>query len=166
MRIRTVAAVAAVVALLAAPAGRAAGKRGPVRDAVRHALLLNGKPFRFGGANIEWLGLAGYGPADPAGPRYPTHFEIDDALATAKEMGARVVRARRWATRSAAQLCIEPALGRFNDAAFEPIDYALRSARAHGLRVIATIVGDDARAGGSGCVYLRWRASTCRAARS
>ena len=27
-------------------------------------LLLGGKPFRFGGANIEWLGLAGYGPAE------------------------------------------------------------------------------------------------------
>ena len=54
-------------------------------------------------------------------------------------------------------LCLEPERGSFNQAAFEPIDYALKSARAHGLRVIATIVGDDARAGGSGCVYLRWR---------
>ena len=53
--------------------------------------------------------------------------------------------------------CIEPTLGSFNDAAFEHVDYALASARAHGLRIIPTIVGDDALEGGSGCVYLRWR---------
>ena len=45
----------------------------------------------------------------------------------------------------------------FNDAAFERVDYALASARAHGIKIIATIVGDDALEGGSGCVYLRWR---------
>src|SRR6266516_2248688 len=55
-------------------------------------LEVAGRPFRFGGANVEWLGLVGYGPFDPSGPRYPSHFEIDDALATAQEMGARVVR--------------------------------------------------------------------------
>jgi mannan endo-1,4-beta-mannosidase len=120
-------------------------------------LQLGGQPFRFGGANVEWLGLAGYGPADPRGPRYPSHYEIDDALATAQEMGARVVRAQTLADSVGCALCIEPALGQFNEAAFEPIDYALASARRRGLRLIATIVGDDAQAGGSGCVYLRWR---------
>src|SRR5205814_1807992 len=55
------------------------------------------------------------------------------------------------------ELCIEPARGRFNAAAFEEIDYALASARRHGIRVVPTIVGDDAVRGGSGCVYLGWR---------
>ena len=32
-----------------------------------------------------------------------------------------------------------------------------RAARARGIRIIPTIVGDDARDGGTGCVYLRWR---------
>src|SRR5580765_8240438 len=50
-------------------------------------LVLDGRVFRFGGANIEWLGLAGYGPADPVGPHYPSNFEIDDALSTARELG-------------------------------------------------------------------------------
>jgi hypothetical protein len=120
-------------------------------------LRLAGKPFRFGGANIEWLGLAGYGPADPAGPHYPSHFEIDDALTTAKEMGARVVRSQTMGDSVGCDLCLEPEPGKFNRVAFERIDYALRSARARGIKIIATIVGDDASAGGTGCVYLGWR---------
>ncbi len=120
-------------------------------------LELAGQPFRFGGANIEWLGLAGYGPADPSGPHLPSHYEIDDALTTAKEMGVRVVRSQTMGDSVGCDLCLEPALGQFNQAAFERIDYALRSASDRGIKVIPTIVGDDARAGGTGCVYLRWR---------
>ncbi len=120
-------------------------------------LLVAGGPFRFGGANIEWLGLAGYGPFDPNGPQFPSNYEIDDALKTAKEMGVKVVRSQTMGDSVGCDRCIEPTLGRFNQAAFERIDYALRSARAHGIKVIPTIVGDDARAGGTGCVYLRWR---------
>lgn len=157
MRIRSLAAVSAVVALLAAPTAAPQGSAESFVTRSGTRLLLNGKTFRFGGANVEWLGLVGYGPADPSGPRYPKHFEIDDALATAKEMGARVIRSQTMGDSVGCALCIEPELGRFNDAAFEPIDYALKSARARGLRVIATIVGDDASAGGSGCVYLHWR---------
>jgi mannan endo-1,4-beta-mannosidase len=120
-------------------------------------LTVGGKPFRFGGVNVEWLGLAGYGPADPAGPHYASHYEIDDALETARELGATVVRSQTMGDSVGCRRCLEPALGRFNDAAFEEIDYALDSARRHGLRVIPTIVGDDAVDGGSGCVYLAWR---------
>jgi mannan endo-1,4-beta-mannosidase len=160
MAVRALVASLCVLAALAAPsASGAPSGRGADSFVTRSGarLLLAGRPFRFGGANIEWLGLLGYGPFDPAGPRYPTHFEIDDALATARELGARVVRSQTMGDSVGCDRCIEPALGRFNPAAFEPIDYALRSARAHGLKVIPTIVGDDARAGGSGCVYLRWR---------
>jgi hypothetical protein len=120
-------------------------------------LRLSGKPFRFGGANIEWLGLAGYGPADPRGPHYARNFEVDDALATAKEMGARVVRSQTMGDSVGCALCLEPSRGKFNTKAFERVDYALRAARDRGIRVIPTIVGDDAVAGGSGCVYLGWR---------
>ena len=120
-------------------------------------LFVSGRPFRFGGANVEWLGLVGYGPFDPGGPRYPSNYEIDDAMATAREMGVRVVRSQTMGDSVGCDRCIEPTLGRFNQEAFERIDYALRSARAHGIKVIPTIVGDDARAGGTGCVYLRFR---------
>lgn len=120
-------------------------------------LSLAGHPFRFGGANVEWLGVAGYGPFDPAGPHLASHYEIDDALATAQEMGVTVVRSQTIGDSVGCDVCLEPTLGTFNEAAFEEIDYALRSARRHGIRIIPTIVGDDARAGGSGCVYLGWR---------
>jgi mannan endo-1,4-beta-mannosidase len=158
MGFRLLATAAALVALLTAPAAAPQGTADSFVTRSGTQLRLAGRPFRFGGANVEWLGLVGYGPADQAGPRYPTHFEIDDALATAREMGARVVRSQTMGDSVGCARCIEPALGQFSDAAFEPIDYALASARRHGLKVIPTIVGDDARAGGSGCVYLRWRA--------
>ncbi len=120
-------------------------------------LLVAGRPFRFGGANIEWLGLAGYGPFDPNGPHFPSNYVIDDAMRTAKEMGAKVVRSQTMGDSVGCDRCIEPTLGHFNKDAFERIDYALKSARAHGIKIIPTIVGDDARAGGTGCVFLRWR---------
>ena len=120
-------------------------------------LYVAGRAFRFGGANIEWLGLAGYGPFDPDGPHFPSHYEIDDAMATAQEMGVKVVRSQTMGDSAGCDQCIEPTLGQFNQEAFERIDYALKSARAHGIKIIPTIVGDDARAGGTGCVYLRWR---------
>jgi mannan endo-1,4-beta-mannosidase len=150
----------ALAAVLAVPAGAPAQTQRSADTFVRRSgshLTLGGRNFRFGGANIEWLGLIGYGPADPAGPRYPNHYEIDDALATAREMGARVVRSQTMGDSVGCSVCIEPALGTFNAAAFEPIDYAIVSARRNGIRLIPTIVGDDASAGGSGCVYLRWR---------
>jgi mannan endo-1,4-beta-mannosidase len=153
-------ATLAVVTVLAAPASSVgAPQRFGDSFVTRSGLGLEvgGRPFRFGGANIEWLGLVGYGPADPGGPRYPSHYEIDDALATARELGAKVVRSQTMGDSVGCELCLEPELGKFNAAAFEPIDYALASARRNGIKLVPTIVGDDARSGGSGCVYLRWR---------
>src|SRR5947209_17322511 len=39
-------------------------------------LFLHGKPFRFAGANIYWLGL----DENVGGIDYPTQFRVDDAL--------------------------------------------------------------------------------------
>jgi len=85
---------------------------------------------------------------------------VDDALATAHELGATVVRSQTLGDSVGCAACLEPALGQFNAAAFERTDYALASARRHGVKLIATIVGDDAAAGGGGCVYLQWRGIT------
>ena len=65
MRVRTVAAAAFAAALLAAPtaAPRLAADQFVTRSGT--GLLVNGRPFRFGGANVEWLGLVGYGPFVP-----------------------------------------------------------------------------------------------------
>ncbi len=152
--------LAGLLTLLGNAAPKLSAQSDPFVSRAETRLVLAGRPFRFGGANIEWLGLEGYGPADPRGPRLPSHYEIDDAMATARELGARVVRSQTMGDSVGCNECLEPALGQFNQAAFERVDYALKSARDHGLRIIATIVGDDARAGGTGCVYLAWRGIT------
>jgi mannan endo-1,4-beta-mannosidase len=112
------------------------------RDGTR--LTLGGETFRYSGPNVEWLGLEGYGPLDPMGPRYPSRFEVDDALDTAKMMGARVIRSQTLGDSIGCDLCIEPKLGEFNPEAFEHIDYALKAAHDRGLRLIITLAGDCA----------------------
>jgi hypothetical protein len=151
----------AAATLLGVPSGDRAGAR-PTLSSVSFVersgseLAVAGTPFRFGGANIEWLGLSGYGPADPSGPRYPSMFEVNDALETAHELGATVVRGQTLADSVGCPLCLEPTLGTFNETAFAHVDYAVAAARARGIRLIATLVGDDAEGGGGGCVYLAW----------
>src|SRR4051812_32344431 len=93
-RLLVAAAAAAVLAAAAAAGERAVAPADAFVERSGATLTVAGKPFRFGGANVEWLGLVGYGPADADGPRLPTHFEIDDALATARLLGARVVRSQ------------------------------------------------------------------------
>src|SRR3954462_12067160 len=87
---------------------------GPYVQRTGDHLTLGGKPYRFGGANIEWLGLSNYGPAHPSQPRPPTRFEVDDALATVQELGARVVRSQTLGDSVGCDLCLEPSLGTFN----------------------------------------------------
>ena len=120
------------------------------RDGVR--LTLGGETFRYSGPNIEWLGLEAYGPLDYMGPRYPSHFEVDDALDTAKAMGARVIRSQTLGDTIGCPKCIEPKRGEFNPEAFEHIDYAIKAAHDRGLRLIFTLVGDCANCelGGAG----------------
>ena len=120
-------------------------------------LTLDGQKYRFSGPNLEWLGLEGYGPHDPMGPRLPSHFEIDDAFATAAEMGAKVVRAQTIGDTVGCPLCIEPELGKFNDAAFAASDYALAVAAKQHMRLIVPLVGDCATCEGGGIgQYLAW----------
>jgi mannan endo-1,4-beta-mannosidase len=120
-------------------------------------LTVAGAPFRYSGPNIEWLGLEGYGPHDPAGPRLPSHFEIDDAFATAAEMGAKVVRAQTMGDTVGCPSCIEPEQGKFNDAAFASSDYALATAHKYGMRLIIPLVGDCATCAGGGLgQYIAW----------
>ena len=147
---RTIALCAVVAATLSLPAQSFVQRVGT-------RLTLGGAPFRYSGPNIEWLGLEGYGPHDPAGPKLPTHFEIDDAFATAAEMGAKVVRAQTIGDTVGCPLCIEPELGKFNDAAFGSSDYAIATAARHNMRLIVPLVGDCATCAGGGMgQYLAW----------
>lgn len=52
-------------------------------------LLVDGKPFRFSGANIFWGGLDDNART---GTDYPTPFRVDSALQTVADMDETVVR--------------------------------------------------------------------------
>jgi hypothetical protein len=121
-------------------------------------LTLGGEEYRYSGPNIEWLGIEAYGPDDSLGPRYPSHLEVDDALDTAKMMGARVVRSQTMGDSVGCDLCLEPNAGVFNPEAFKPIDYAIKAAHERGLRLIITLAGDcsNCEMGGVG-EYVRWK---------
>jgi mannan endo-1,4-beta-mannosidase len=107
--------------------------------------MLGSRQFRFSGSNIEWLGLVGYGPLNFTAwqnETYPTHYEIDDALATAKATGATVIRAQTLGDTVGCGNCLEPTLGHFNAQAFDVMDYAVARARADGIRLIFEFLGD------------------------
>ncbi len=114
-------------------------------------LLVDGNPFRFAGANIYSLGL------DDGARTYPTPFRIDDALNVATEMGLTVVRANSLGVSVGCALCIEPALGVFNNTAFQHIDYAIQAAKAHGLRLIVPLTDNYHFYHGGKHTFTDWR---------
>jgi mannan endo-1,4-beta-mannosidase len=116
-------------------------------------LLLKGKPFRFSGANIYWLGL----DENVGGVNYPTRFRVDDALATAQEMGATVVRSHTLGISVGCPLCIEPSLGVFNEAALQHVDYAIMSAKKHGIKLIIPLVDNFHFYHGGKHTFTDWR---------
>ena len=116
-------------------------------------LVLKGKPFRFSGANIYWLGL----DENVDGVDYPTHFRVDDALATAQLMGATVVRAHTLGISVGCPRCIEPSPGNFNETALRYVDYAIMSAKKHNLRLIIPLVDNFHYYHGGKYVFTKWR---------
>src|SRR5689334_4063628 len=88
-------------------------------------LLLNGQPFRFAGANMQWLGLDDFDDDGHRVTAYPSDFRVKDGLATAKELGLTVVRAHSLGFSTGCSLCIEPSLGIFNETALRKVDFAV-----------------------------------------
>ncbi len=155
------AAVIAVVAL-ATTAMTAAGRSArPSRAAtgtgfVTRAgatLLLDGRPFRFAGANIYWLGL----DENVGGVNYPTRFRVDDALTTARAMGATVVRSHTLGISVDCALCVEPSLGHFNATALAHIDDAVKAARGHGIHLVVPLVDNWRYYHGGKHTFTDWR---------
>lgn len=165
MRLRTWAATAVAALALTGVAPLEKAQARPASDFVTRSgsrLMLDGSAFRFSGANIEWLGLVGYGPLnfEPGETeRYPSHYEIDDALATAKEMGATVIRAQTLGDTVGCANCLEPTLGTFNRQAFDVMDYAIARARVYGLKIIPEFQGDARalNAPSTAAVFSNWR---------
>lgn len=92
-------------------------------------LYANNATFRFAGANMHWLGLRDDNT-------YPSQTDIDNGFASAQAMNTTVVRAHTLGISVGCPLCIEPTLNSFNDTAFASIDYAIKVAHDHGIRLI------------------------------
>lgn len=111
----------------------------------------NGNPVKFAGANLYWLGLS-----ESGGVHYPSHFEIEDAILTVKEMGGNVIRTF-GATTVGCALCIEPSLNNFNPNAFDSLDYAVKVAGDNNIRLIFPLVDNYKYYLGGKYTYLSWR---------
>ncbi len=115
-------------------------------------MTLLGRPLRFGGVDIPWLGLrqdAG------AAPRRPTLYEVRDALATASALGAGVIRLPGLAASAGCPLCLEPVTGQLSQAAVAQIDLVLDIARNMGLKVVLPLAdagGDCTQAAATGVI--------------
>lgn len=119
-------------------------------------LELDGKPWRFSGVDMYWLGLDDNLP-DGAGPTYPTRARIDSGFAAAHALGARMVRAHTLGVSVGCPRCLQPAPRVFNDAAFRPIDDAVASARRHGLRLMIPLTDQWGYYHGGKRTFTRWR---------
>jgi mannan endo-1,4-beta-mannosidase len=118
----------------------------------RSELRLYGHDFRFAAANMYWLGLS-----ESPTVRYPTTYEVDDAMATANELGLTVVRSHTLGDTVGCPLCLEPTLGQFSSTAFQAIDYAIKSAHDHGIKLIIPLVDHGAYYEGGIGTYTGWR---------
>ena len=116
------------------------------------SLFLQGKKFRFSGANLYWLGLQESGQ----GPFYPSPFEVEDALATAQAMGATVIRSHTLGISVGCSLCIETERGVFNQTALQHIDFAIRAAADHGLKLIIPLVDNWRYYHGGKYIFTDW----------
>lgn len=107
------------------------------------SLVYEGKPFVYAGCNMYWLGLDENEP--PHTVNYPTHFRVDDAMVTAKNMGARVVRGHTLGVSTGNPKSYEQALNEWNSNASDHIDYAISRADKFGIKLIIPLT-DNVRA--------------------
>ncbi|WP_409342385.1 OmpL47-type beta-barrel domain-containing protein [Paenibacillus sp. MBLB4367] len=128
-------------------------------------LLLNGASFRFSGANLLGLVIMQEGCASEPNPIdnrtglcYPSDFEVKDQLATAKYMGATVIRAQGLGMSVGCALCWHPAKDVWQNEALERMDFALAQAAEHDLKVIVPLVGrpDQCYYQGCGKFFANW----------
>jgi mannan endo-1,4-beta-mannosidase len=110
------------------------------------SLKLLGEPWTASGANVYWLGLdenvippKGEPFYAPFNASYPTKGRTTEVMKTLVMMGAKLIRAHTLGVSVGNPLSLSPSLGVYNDAAFEPMDWAIFQARQHGLRIFAPL---------------------------
>jgi endo-1,4-beta-mannosidase len=105
--------------------------------------MLDGKVFRFGGANNYYL-------------HYKSTTMIDDVLNDAVAMNLKVIRC--WAFMDGdgqENIVMQPSLGVFNDAGFVRLDYTIQKAEELGLKLILPLVNNWDDFGGMN-QYVTW----------
>jgi mannan endo-1,4-beta-mannosidase len=126
-------------------------------------LSLGGEPWYASGANVYWLGLDQNVIPPPGQPfyasynaSYPTKGRITEIMNTLNVMGANVIRSHTLGISVGNPLSLEPELGRFNDEAFDTIDWSIYQARERGLRIIVPLIDNYDYYHGGKFVFLRW----------
>ncbi|KAN0116921.1 glycoside hydrolase family 5 protein [Hyaloscypha variabilis] len=127
------------------------------------SLKLLGEPWTASGANVYWLGLdenvippKGEPFYAPFNASYPTKGRTTEVMNTLVTMGAKLIRAHTLGVSVGNPLSLSPSLGVYNDAAFEPIDWAIFQARQHGLRIMAPLTDNYDYYHGGKFTFLRW----------
>ena len=121
-------------------------------------LMVDGKPFRFAGGNLDYLALASdsFGKMDAKDIYRPSHQMVDDGFATLNKMNGTVTRVWSAASQGCA-LCIEPERGKFSEDALRQLDYVVYSAGQHHVRLILLFVDPWGYYTGGIDQYQKWR---------
>jgi hypothetical protein len=120
-------------------------------------LIMAGKPFRFTGANLYWLGLDDNIRDSAGAPTYPTKFRIDNALQAAAAAGMTVIRSHTLGISVGCARCLEPSLGVFQDSALASADYAIARAGQLGLKIIIPLTDQWHFYHGGESTFTGWR---------
>jgi len=91
------------------------------------------------------------------GVNYPTSFRVDDALETAKEMGALVIRTHTLGVSTGNKLSYETGLNVFNNDALKYIDYAIYRAGVLGLKLVIPLTDNYKYYHGGKHDFTGWR---------
>ncbi|KAK2765501.1 hypothetical protein FQN54_008355 [Arachnomyces sp. PD_36] len=127
-------------------------------------LQLNGERWTAGGANVYWLGLdenvvppPGEPFYEPTNSSYPTKGRITEVMNTMQALGGRTIRSQSLGVSVGNPLSLMPALGEWNEEAFETIDWTMYQARQHGIRIQMPLVDNYDYYHGGKFNFLRFR---------
>lgn len=117
------------------------------RDASNGNLMLNGQRFRFGGANVPFMGVcdnpSNYGATVQSdGNHWASHSEIDASLDSAVAFNSWVITVYGAVQSTGKVSSVQPSLGVFQAAALEPFDYVLKRCNELGIKCIVNLVGN------------------------
>lgn len=109
-------------------------------------LKLLGEKYTTSGSNVYWLGLdenvippAGEPFYAPFNASYPSQGRITEIMNTMVTLGMKVIRSQTLGVSTGNPLSLMPELGRWNEEAFDSIDWTVWQARQHGLRIVVPL---------------------------